>query len=88
MFQVQKYQCLSCIYRPNSGLDIAKLQAQIADPRMAGFFVSYRECHHAQRGSGVCCRGFWQRHRNNFTAGQMAQRLGYVEFVEADVLST
>jgi hypothetical protein len=87
-FQVQKHQCDSCIYRPQSSLDIAKLEAQIADPYMTGFFTGYRECHHAKRGSGVCCAGFWKRHSDSFTAGQLAQRLGYVEFVAVDTLST
>jgi hypothetical protein len=83
-FQVQKRQCASCIYRQDSGLDLAKLEAQIADPHMAEFFRAYRECHHAERGSSVCCAGFWARHGDDFTAGQMAQRLGYVEFVDVD----
>jgi hypothetical protein len=83
-FKVQKKACKSCIYRRDSGLDLAQLEAQIADPGMDGFFIGYRECHHAERGSGVCCAGFWTYHRDDFTAGQMAQRLGYVEFVEVE----
>lgn len=86
MFQVQKQQCQTCIYRKDSPLDIAALEAQIADPKMAGYFTGYRECHHAPRGRGVCCAGFWARHGNDFTAGQLAQRLKYVEMVEVDVL--
>lgn len=85
-FRVQQRMCSTCIYRPNSSLDIAKLEADIADPNMRGFFQGYRECHHAERGSGVCCRGFWEAHKDDFTAGQLAQRLGHLRFVEADVL--
>lgn len=85
-FQVQKRMCATCIYRPDSPLDLSKLEADIADPRMAGFFVGYRECHHAERGSGVCCRGFWETHKDDFQMGQIAQRLSFVEFVDVDAL--
>jgi len=87
MFQVQRRQCRSCIYRKDSPLDLARLEQEIADPRMLGYFVGHRECHHARRGSGVCCAGFWARHADAFTAGQLAQRLGCVEFVDIDVLA-
>ncbi len=32
--------------------------------------------------NSACCRGFWNRHKNQFAAGQLAQRLGLVVFVE------
>ena len=31
-FQVQKKQCSTCIYRPDSGFDIERLEDEIADP--------------------------------------------------------
>lgn len=84
MFQVQNKQCSTCIYRKDSTLDIKKLEAQVADKH--GGFKGYRECHHAKRGSKVCCRGFWNRHKDKFQAGQIAQRLHLVDFVEIDVM--
>lgn len=83
-FLVQARPCASCIYRPDSSLNIAHLEAQIADPKMAGFFTGYRACHHASNRMGVCCRGFWNRHKDAFAAGQIAQRLGLVVFVHVD----
>jgi hypothetical protein len=83
-FEVQARPCDSCIYRRDSGLNITHLEAQIADPRMAGFFTGYRACHHAPDRRGVCCRGFWDRHKDQFTLGQLAQRLGWVVFVTVD----
>jgi hypothetical protein len=50
---------------------------------MAGFFSGYRICHHTRK---ACCRGFWDRHKNDFTLGQLAQRLGFVEFTNEDNL--
>jgi hypothetical protein len=82
MFKVQSKMCASCIYRSDSTLDIRELERQVADPRMEGFFRGYRSCHHATRA--VCCRGFWNKHKNHFTAGQLAQRLKLVTFVTID----
>lgn len=36
----------------------------------------------------MCCRGFWEAHKDAFPAGQIAQRLGLVEFVDVDTLKT
>ena len=36
--RVAATQCETCIYRPGSPLDLKSLEAQIADPNMAGFF--------------------------------------------------
>jgi len=82
MLRVQSTQCATCIYRRDSPLDLKRLEAQIADPKMKGFFVGFRICHHSH---DACCRGFWNRHRDHFTAGQLAQRLGCVEFVRDEV---
>ncbi len=86
--EVQEQQCASCIYRPDSSLDLVALEAAIADPHMAGFFTGYRACHHGSDRRGVCCRGFWNRHKNHFTLGQLAQRLGFVRFVHVDRFAT
>lgn len=85
-FKVQARMCATCIYRPDSTLNLKKLEADVADPNMEGFFVAYRECHHAKRNSKVCCRGFWNAHKDHFTAGQLAQRLDIVRFVDVDVM--
>lgn len=77
-FKVQRRMCTTCIYR----LDIRKLERDVADPHMAGFFRGHRICHHSR---DVCCAGFWKRHKDSFTAGQLAQRLNFVEFVEVDI---
>jgi hypothetical protein len=85
MFKVQDAQCETCIYRKDSPLDLKKLERQIADPRMKGFFTGFRACHHASAGD-VCCRGFWNRHKDDFQLGQLAQRFGMVLFVKIDSL--
>lgn len=82
-FQVQSKQCATCIYFPKSGFDINVLEAEIADPYMKGFFAGHRTCHHSDT---ACCRGFWNRHKDHFTTGQIAQRLNQVQFVEHDTM--
>jgi len=85
-FRVQRKQCKTCIYRANSPLDIQRLEAQVKDEHMG--FKGYRVCHHGPgRGKNmVCCRGFWDRHKDEFALGQIAQRLDLVEFVTVDTL--
>jgi hypothetical protein len=80
VFKVQRRMCATCIYRPDSTLDLAKLEADVADKY--GGFRGYRVCHHGKRDT--CCRGFWNAHKNEFALGQIAQRLNVVEFVDED----
>jgi hypothetical protein len=80
-FKVQKKMCATCIYRPDSPLDLKELEDAIRDPH--GGFTGHRICHHSDE---ACCRGFWEAHKNEFAVGQVAQRLKLVEFVEHDNL--
>lgn len=82
-FIVQKRQCSTCIFRPENAEMLPRLLKQIEDPKLAGHFKSFRVCHHSEI---ACCAGFWARHSNHFDVGQLAQRLGMVEFVEHDTL--
>jgi hypothetical protein len=79
VFKVQKKACSTCIYRKDSNLSIKKLEADAADGY--GGFRAWRVCHHSK---DVCCRGFWNRHKNKFNLGRIAQRLKMVVFVEVD----
>jgi hypothetical protein len=87
MLRVQRRQCATCIFRPEywKPADLAALLDEIRDPRMDGFFEGYRVCHHSD---DAVCAGFWARHRDHFTLGQMAQRLGVVELVDDDQIQT
>jgi hypothetical protein len=80
-FQVQRRPCSTCIYRKDSPLDLKSLEAQVADRH--GGFKGSRICHHSDSAT---CRGFWNRHKDKFAAGQIAQRLGMVDFVDHDTL--
>jgi hypothetical protein len=79
MFQVRKKACATCIYGPRSPtrLSVAELEAEVRDDYIG--FRAHRACHH--HNDGTCCRGFWDRHKNEFPAGQIAQRLNLVVLV-------
>lgn len=81
MFKVQKKSCSTCIYRKDSPLDLKKLEDDVRDKYMG--FKGHRVCHHSD---DICCRGFWNKHKNEFALGQIAQRFGMVQFVEVDTL--
>ena len=77
-FQVMAKACDTCIYRKDSPLDLENLEQQIADD--FGGFKGHRICHHHEV---ACCRGFWNKHKDDFQLGQLAQRLDAVDYVEA-----
>lgn len=79
-FQVMRRRCLTCIYRKGFGWDLVKLENDVRDKYMG--FKGYRVCHSQKRGGKACCHGFWAKHKWKFAAGQVAQRLKLVEFVE------
>jgi hypothetical protein len=76
-FPVKNKQCKTCIYIPASGFDVEALENQVRDHYVG--FSGYRVCH---EGNNACCRVFWNRHRDEFSAGQLAQRLNLVAYVE------
>lgn len=80
-FLVQKKMCATCIYRPDSPLDLKALEDQVCDPFIG--FRAHRICHDSPDGVEICCRGFWEAHKDEFQAGQIAQRLGLVTLVSA-----
>lgn len=85
--RVQRKMCATCIYRPDSELDIAKLENDVREfirGRPTDFFKGHRICHHSK---DAVCAGFWAKHKDSFQLGQIAQRFGMVEKVDDDTLS-
>jgi hypothetical protein len=83
LIAVQAKACETCIYRKDSLLDLQHLEDQIRDKHTPEMFSGYRICHHSD---DACCRGFWNRHKDKFPAGQIAQRLNAVVFVKDDTM--
>lgn len=82
-FRVVAKPCATCIYRKDSPLDLRRLEDEVRDKHMG--FRAHRQCHHTG-GCGepeaACCRGFWNAHKDEFSAGQIAQRLNSVVLVD------
>lgn len=79
-FQVMRRRCKTCIYRKGLNWNLQWLEDQVRDKWIG--FSGYRICHNQKRRGKACCRGFWDHHKDAFAAGQIAQRLGLVEYVE------
>lgn len=81
--RVQRRQCATCIFRPSSALNLEKLLNDVRERRADGaplpFFKGYRVCHYSK---DAVCAGFWARFKDKFQLGQIAQRLGFVEYVD------
>ena len=73
---VRKHPCDTCIFRRDSALadHLPRLLDEVRDPHMG--FRGARICHH--EGGSVACRGFWERHKDEYPAGQVAQRIDMV----------
>lgn len=69
-FKVQEKMCETCIYRPDSPLDLEKLEGQVRDNY--GGFKGHRICHHS---SDVCCAGFWAKHKNDFAMEELVDEI-------------
>lgn len=82
--RVQNKSCATCIYRKDSALaeDLPRLEAEVKD--QYGHFNGFRICHHS---ADACCRGFFNKHKQNCTPLQISERLGIIEFVEDDNLN-
>lgn len=78
-FRVMGQVCPTCIYRADSALSLEKLENDVRDKHVG--FEGWRTCHHSH-SDPACCRGFWNAHAWEFPAGQIAQRLGIVEFID------
>lgn len=85
-FRVQRELCSTCIYRGGFGWRLKDLENQVREKKPLGniSFKGYRVCHHSK---AACCRGFWNLHKDEFTLGQIAQRLDMVIEVDEDCLT-
>ena len=85
-----KQQCDTCIYRKKSKSEghvldwnIEQLEDAVRDEHMG--FKGHRIYHH---NKNACCRGFWNRHKNEFPTGQVAQRLNACPFQKKGIAET
>lgn len=80
--KVRKAQCDQCLFS-----DKKIVSAKRATDVVKGCLKkdTYFICHKTQTEDApgdMCCRGFWDRFKDNFNLGRIAQRLKMVEFIE------
>ena len=72
--RIRERQCSTCIYRPDSVLNLPALEAEIRDRH--GHFHKARACHSADwPATDVICAGFAARHGDDCTPVQIVRRL-------------
>lgn len=89
--RVQKKPCATCIFRAECALDIERLVDAVRESAPLNwpkhkpwpFMRGHRVCHHSLT---AVCAGFWALYKDKFQLGQIAQRLGLVEYVQDDTI--
>lgn len=89
MLKVQRKPCSTCIFRPDSSLNLKHLLDAVRETpppnwpkdQVWDHFKGYRICHHSE---DAVCAGFWARCKDKFALGQVSQRMGMVQFVDDD----
>ena len=75
MFRVKTQQCNQCLFSDNKIVNDARKEEVLRTTlKKDSFFV----CH---KTDDVCCKGYWDSHKNDFTVGQIAQRLNLIKEV-------
>ncbi len=78
--KIQKTKCNQCLFSKNRIVD-AKRAAEVIRDALGK--DTYFNCHKAKiKGADVCCRGFWDAHKDNFNLGRIAQRLNVIKEVK------
>jgi len=75
VFRVQGSKCDQCLFSDNKIVnDDRKEEVLRTTLKKDTFFV----CH---KTDDVCCKGYWDKYKDKFTVGQIAQRLNLMKEV-------
>ena len=77
--KVQRTCCATCIYNPESPLDLDRLEDECRDSY--GHFFIWRACHKHWPKHDVCCSGFFHKRGDECTPVQIAKALSMIEYV-------
>lgn len=83
-FRIRNSRCSTCIFNKTSPhfRDLPRYLDQVREDKGNGF-KGWRVCHDdMENKEDRCCRGFWNAHKNDFSAGRIAQMLDIVNEVE------
>jgi hypothetical protein len=79
MLKVQKKRCNECLFGDNFVVSCEERRDEVIRDALAK--DSYFVCHKSsisnkKKDEDVCCRGYWDAHKDDFNLGRIAQRLG------------
>lgn len=79
---IQKAKCDQCLFTKNMVVKNNTRRTEIIKSALNN--DTYFICHKSSIASNgdVCCRGFWDKFKNDFNLGRIAQRLNFVNEVE------
>lgn len=82
--KVQKEKCNQCLFTKNMVVKNNARRTEIIKGALAKdtFFVCHKSSIAKDGHGDVCCRGFWDKFKNDFNLGRIAQRLNFVNEVE------
>ena len=79
-FRVQEHPCNQCLFSTARIVDQERSDAIVKGCLDTDrYFICHKDRKHGNHGA--CCRGFWDRYKNHFLAGRLAQLLEIVKFV-------
>lgn len=81
MLKVRATQCATCIYRPDSPLDLSVLEGEALDHGTPDHYARWRACHAHYDANDTVCKGFYDAHGEDCTPIQVAKRLGGIVFI-------
>ncbi len=79
-------KCSTCIFRPGNLMHLqeGRTDGMAADAVAAGSVIVCHKTLYQEKDEHAVCRGFFDVHKNDVQALQLAERLGILEEVELD----
>lgn len=79
MIKIQKTKCDQCLFTKNRIVTLERAKEAVKDILDND---SYFCCHKSMDNNDVCCRGFWDAHKNDFSLGRLLQHLHIIIFID------
>lgn len=81
--KVQSKPCNQCLFTKNRIVSKERATSIVKDSlKKDTFFVCHKSSIEGDGHGEVCCKTYWDRYKNQFNLGRIAQRLDVVKFVD------
>jgi hypothetical protein len=80
MLKIQRKQCNQCLFSGRRIVSPARKREVVEECLK---YETFFTCHKGSiAGVNACCKGYWDRYHESFQLGQLAARLGWIEWVD------